>query len=284
MIVSLKSIIQNITKKKQGIGAFNTFNLETTQAIITASEKKKSSLIIQVTPKTINYVGLKNIYNLINNLASQTKIPLAIHLDHGKDINLIKQCIDLGFSSVHFDGSESSISKNIELTKKVVQYAKRKNVWVQGEVGVIFGKEGLIKLKEKKQKNIYLTDPLKAKEFVLKTKVDTLAISVGTLHGLFKGKEQVDYDRVKKIKKLIPQTPLVLHGASGLTLITLKKAIMAGITIFNLDTTLRIAFTNAIKKALTKKGEIIDPRYYLEEARTAIEKEVGRFLKIFKLR
>ncbi len=284
MIIFLKSIIQNITKKKQGIGAFNTFNLETTQAIIKAGEMKKTPLIIQVTPKSIEYTGLINIFKLINNLSAQTKTLIAIHLDHGKDLNLIKKCIDLGFSSVHFDGSELPFSKNIELTKKVVEYAKRKNVWVQGEVGIIFGKEGLIKLKEKKQKNIYLTDPFNAKEFVLKTKVDTLAISVGTLHGLFKGKEQVDYGRVKKIKKLIPQTPLVLHGASGLTLTTLKKAVIAGITIFNFDTTLRITFTNAIKKALTRKSDIIDPRFYLEEARIAIEKEVGRYLEIFKSR
>lgn len=284
MISHLRTIIKNLKSKKQGIGAFNTFNLETTQAIIKAAAELKIPLIIQLTPKSIDYTGLLTAFNLIKTIDQELKslVKIAIHLDHGKDWGLIKKCIDLGFSSVHFDGANLPFNKNIQLTKKVVQYAHQKNVWVQGEVGAILGKEGLIKLKNKKDQLKFLTDPLKAKEFIKKTNIDTLAISVGTLHGLFKGKENLDFPRIIKIKKLCEQTPLVLHGASGVTANQLKMAIKSGITIFNIDTSLRIVFTQATNKTLKQQTNLIDPRIYLKAASLAVKNQVKNYLKIFK--
>ena len=125
-----------------------------------------------------------------------------------------------------------------------------------------------------------MTDPKQAEEFVAKTRVDTLAISVGTLHGLFKGKEKLDFPRIKQIRTAVKDVPLVLHGASGVTPASLRQAIISGITIFNLDTTLRLVFTEAVKKSLTKDKKIIDPRLYLNEARFAVKKEVGKYLEI----
>lgn len=282
MITHLKIIIPKLKINKQALGAFNTYNLETTRGILEAADEKSKPLIIQITEKSIKYAGLKTIFNLINNLTIDAPIKplIAIHLDHGKNINLIKKCIDLGFSSVHFDGSELPFKKNIELTKKVVQYAHPRKVWVQGEVGVIGGKEQALKVNKKTQNKQYFTDPEQALEFVRKTRVDTLAVSVGSLHGQFIGREKLDFNRIKNIKTLIKNTPLVLHGGSGVSRNELRKAIASGITIFNLDTTLRIAFTASLKKNLKKNKDIIDPRFFLDKARLAVKDEVKKYLDI----
>jgi ketose-bisphosphate aldolase len=282
MISHLKTIIPKLKPKQQALGAFNTYNLEITRAILEAADEKRKPLIIQITEKSLKYAGLKTIFNVINNLTVDfpARPSIAIHLDHGKDINLIKKCVDLGFSSVHFDGSELPFKKNIELTKKVVQYARPKNVWVQGEVGMIGGKEQALRAERKIQEKEFFTNPEQALEFVKRTKVDTLAVSVGSLHGQFKGREKLDFPRIEEIKGLVKTTPLVLHGGSGVSRKELIRAIASGITIFNLDTTLRIAFITALKKDLKKNKDIIDPRFFLDKARSAVKDEVKRYLDI----
>jgi len=274
--------IKNIIPDQKGIGAFNTFNQEITRAILAASAKTKKALIIQVTEKSLKYGGVEALSNLINKTAEEFGgCRAAIHLDHGKDLSIIKKCLKLGFSSVHFDGSELPFKKNIAITKKVVAMAKRHKAWVQGEVGVIAGQEGALKSKRAKLAKEYFTNPKLARDYVRQTMVNTLAVSVGSLHGEFKGKEKLDFPRIREIKKAVGRTPLVLHGGSGVSQAELKKAIKSGMTIFNLDTTLRIAFVDTLKKDLKKNPEIIDPRFFLERARLAIEKEVIKYLKTF---
>jgi fructose-bisphosphate aldolase, class II len=280
MINHIKEIVPKFLKNKKGLGAFNTFNLEITKAIIEAAGEMKAAAVVQVSEKAIVYAGLPQLFNIIKTEAEQNpKAKIAIHLDHGKDIELIKKCVDIGFSSVQFDGSELPYEKNIELTRKVVAYAHAKGAWVQGEVGIIFGKEGLVKLKDKKIKQFSLTDPDQARDFAKKTGVDSLAISVGTLHGQFKGIEKLDLLRIKKIRQATGSLPLVLHGCSGLALSDLKQATRLGLTIFNLDTTLRIAFTNKLKSVLLKKADLVDPRIYLGEAKKAARSEVRKYLQ-----
>jgi len=286
MLIHLKKTLSKFHGKRQALGAFNTFNLEVSRAIIQASSLSHLPLIIQVTPKSLDYAGAEAISFLIKTFANNyyPKSLVSLHLDHGKDLKTIAKCIKLGFSSVHFDGSLLPFKQNIYLTKKIVQYAQKHQVLVQGEVGAILGKEGLIKLQTKENKNKFFTDPLKAREFVKKTQVNTLAVSVGSLHGLYKGKENLDFERIKTIKNLCPKTPLILHGASGISTKDLKKAVRSGITVFNLDTALRVSFTNTIKKSILKNHSLIDPRVYLNQATEGLTREIINYQKILASR
>ena len=156
-------------------------------------------------------------------------------------------CINICYSSVHMDASEKDYATNVRLSKQMAKLAHNKKIWIQAELGSILGKEGMVKLEtgEINMKDL-MTDPVQAKDFVERTKVDTLAISVGTIHGHFKGIERVDQPRLKKIRKLV-NIPLVLHGGSGLSPQTFRKAIKNGISVINIDTNLRLAFRKALK-------------------------------------
>ena len=218
MLVHIKKVLEIANKKKIAVGAFNTANLETTLGIVRAAAKAKSPIIIQVSESTIHYAGLENIFAIIRSVAETDgkKVPIAVHLDHGKDYDLVKACVDIGFSSVHMDASSFPFEQNIRLTKRAADYGHARGAFVQGEVGSLIGKEGSTVAAIPKDKDEYMTDPAKAAEFVRRTGVNTLAISVGAMHGFFPGREKIDVARLKKIHAAVPKTPLVLHGASGL--------------------------------------------------------------------
>jgi len=283
MIVPIKQIINKAKQEKYAVGAFNTSNLEITLAIIRAAVKQKSPVIIQTSESAIKYSNIQTLFGLMTNLANTLgkKVPIAIHLDHGKNLSIIKDCIDIGYNSVHIDASEKSFATNVKLSAQVAKQAHQKKIWVQAELGAILGKEGLIKIKMGKinMKNL-MTDPAQAKKFVTLTKVDTLAISVGTLHGAFKGVEKVDQRRLQKINNLV-KIPLVLHGGSGLAPSVFKKAISNGVSVINIDTNLRLAFRNSLQKTMKQKGSMIDPRKILSPSTDAMQKEVERIIKIF---
>jgi len=208
-------------------------------------------------------------------------VPVAIHLDHGKNGQIVKDCINIGYNSVHMDASEKDYATNVRLSKQMAKLAHDKKIWIQAELGSILGKEGMIKLEtgEINMKDL-MTDPVQAKDFVERTKVDTLAISVGTIHGHFKGVERVDQPRLKKIRELV-NIPLVLHGGSGLSPQTFKKAIKNGVSVINIDTNLRLAFRDAIKKTVSKESDIIDPRKTLAPSTDAMQAEVEKMMRIF---
>jgi len=283
MIVPIKKILNKAKKGNYAVGAFNTSNLEITKAIILAAVKLKSPIIIQTSESAIKYSNIQTIHNIITNLANTIgkSIPIAIHLDHGKDTKLIKDCININYNSVHIDASEESFKKNVSLTKKVIKAAHKKRILVQGELGAILGKEGMTGV-EKGKLNIedYYTDPVKAKEYVKKTKVDTLAISIGTAHGYFKNDNKLDYNRLKEISSLV-NIPLVLHGGSGLNSSSYKKLIKKGISVINIDTNLRLAYKKALGKSIKNSSNIIDPRKILQPATDAVQKEVEKMIKIF---
>ncbi len=283
MIVPIKKIVREAQKNNYALGSFNTSNLEITQAIIRAGLKLKSPLIIQTSESAIGYSNLKTLYNIIINLANTLgkDIPIAIHLDHGKGIKLIKECLNINYSSVHIDASEKSFSNNVSLTKKVVKMSQKKNIAVQGELGAILGKEGMTSVAKGKM-NIedYFTNPDQAKEFVEKTGIDTLAISIGTAHGNFHNDQKIDYQRLKEIRSAI-KIPLVLHGGSGLNKRSYRKLIKNGISIINIDTNLRIAYKKALKKSIKKNNNIIDYRQILRPATDSVQKEVEKMIKIF---
>lgn len=276
MLVSLHSVLKKAQRNKYAIGAFNTSNLEATQAIIDAAQKLKSPVIVSTSEKAIDYAGLSALASMIKIFARMARVPVVLHLDHAKTFELVKKCIAAGYTSVMLDGSRLPFKKNIALTKKVSAVAHKFNISVEGELGTIGGKEDYIS-----GKNIILADPKKAKVFVDNTKVDALAAAVGTAHGLPIPKENIDFKRLRAIQKLV-SVPLVLHGASqGIFDKDIKKAIKHGICKVNIDTDLRLAFTNALRKKLQRDKKVYDPRAILSEGRSAVMKKAMEKMRLF---
>lgn len=272
MLVRYSELFKKDFAGQYAIPAFNTHDLETTMGIALAAQAKHAPVIIEVSPGTIEYAGLNNIERIVASVVSDPKIaaPIALHLDHTKDEESIKRAIAAGFSSVMIDGSRLPLEKNIELTKRVVDYAHKKGVWVQGELGKIRGNEDWVSVSDAEE---LFTDPDEAEEFVERTGVDTLAIAVGTIHGIVKYRENItphlDIERIKTIRQRVGK-PLVLHGASNVPGDQLKAAIAAGICVVNIDTELRLAFAKAVRKVL-EDPEVFDPRKMLTPAIEAVK-------------
>ena len=282
MLVHIHDIVKKAQKGKYAIPAFNVCNLETVLGVVRAAEKLKSPVIIQISEATIRYAGLDAISAIIETVASRPgKFQAAMHLDHGKDWELVKACIAIGFSSVHRDGSDKEFKENIKLTRQAVVYGHNRGVWVQGELGALPGKEGMTAKISAVDRAAAMTDPIKAKEFVEKTGVDSLAISVGTIHGSFVGQEKIEFPRLTAIKKNVINTPLVLHGASGTPADQLKKAVKSGVTIINIDTDLRIAFTRKLQETIKTIGTIYDPRKVLGPSIDAVQLAAEEKIKLF---
>jgi len=276
MLVHIKQIISWANKNKKAVGAFNTFNLESTQAIIQAAEKTKKPVIIQFTETTTNYAQIEALTCLIKKIAQQSKAQIALHLDHGKSLKIVKQAIDLGFSSIMMDGSMYSYKKNVNLVKKIVNYAKKRKTWVQAELGRIADYHQYMAAKNK---NKFLTDPKLAASFINATKANILAVCIGNVHGVAKikkGAPKLDLKRLEQINKEVSM-PIVLHGASAIPVSKLKKCIDLGVRIFNVDSELRHAFTEALKKYDKKQT---DPRKILRPVFDNVEKAVIKKIKV----
>jgi len=292
MLVSAKTILEKANKNFYAVPALNTSNLEITKAIIKAGIKLNSPLIIQTTPSAIKYAGLRELSGIVKSIAHNVNIPIALHLDHGNSIDLIKKCIRSGYTSVMIDASQYSFNKNVNTTKKVVRLAHNKKIQVEAELGRLKGIEDNVR---GGKKNIY-TSPIKAVEFVKKTKIDSLAIAIGTSHGAykFKGKPELNFKLLRIIKHELDM-PLVLHGASGIpkkvvklankygaklghtqgiTDWQIRKAVKLGINKVNIDSDIRIAFDAAVRKQLKKNPEVFDPRKILDPAMELITKIV----------
>lgn len=298
MIISTKKILSEAQRRKYAVGAFNFSNLEFLQAIVGAAEENKSAAILSTSEGALKYGGRKNLYCLFQNIAAKAKVPLALHLDHGKDLEVIKQCIAIGYNSVMFDGSHLSFEENIRLTKQAVHLAQKQGVSVEAELGTIGGKEDLVS-----GQGIIYTDPSQAKEFVEITGCDFLAVAIGTSHGAYKfsGTAKLKIDLLKQIKAKT-KIPLVLHGASGVPkpIVNLAEkygakltgvkgvpdsqirlAVKNGINKINTDTDLRIAFDAGVRQFIQTQPQDFDPRHILGSARDLIQKVVERRIKVF---
>lgn len=282
MLVHIKELFRNDPAGRFAYPAFNTQNLETTIGIVRAAEELAVPVIIATSEGTINYAGLETIFEIVVSLAKGTKAPVALHLDHGKDVKRLKRAISLGYSSVMIDHSNLSFEQNVLDTKLFVDLAHRHGAWVQGEIGRLRGSEDWVSVSDAEA---LLTDPQDALRFWKATGVDTLACSVGTVHGIIKIRggvqPHVDLQRIKEIHHLVP-IPLVLHGASGVDKDTISKAIQNGICIINIDTELRIAFADALREYLAGNPEEIDPRQIMKPTIKAI-KETAK-LKLMEFR
>jgi len=290
-LVTSKEMFQKAYEGKYAIGAFNVNNMEIIQGIVDAVKEERSPVILQVSAGARKYAKPAYLVKLVEAAIEDTGLDIVLHLDHGEDFEICKQCIDDGFTSVMIDGSKYPFEQNIELTKRVVDYAHSKGVVVEAELGRLAGIEDNINVSDRESS---LTDPDQAVEFVERTGVDSLAIAIGTSHGAykFKGEPKLDFERLQKISSLLPGFPLVLHGASsvipeyvemcnkyggnipgakGVPEDMLRTAAKYGICKINIDTDLRLAMTAAIRKYLAENPSEFDPRKYLGEGRKAIK-------------
>ena len=277
MLVTGKELLQDAHKNNYAVGAFNVNNMEIVQAIIEAAEEMNSPVILQASQGGLKYAGVEYIAALGKLAAEKTKVPVVLHLDHGTDFDQVMLCIRHGFSSVMIDGSKFDLNGNIAITNKVIEVAHAVGVSVEAELGKIGGTEDHITVDEK---DAVFTDPNEAKRFVEETNVDSLAIAVGTAHGVYKGEPKLDFDRIKIIKEML-NMPLVLHGSSGVPDEAIKKAVSLGINKINIDTDLRIAFAKGIKEFLKKNPDNIDPRKILTPAKEAMKEAVKAKMTIF---
>lgn len=281
-LVHIKNLLKDANREKYALGAFNTQNLETTLAIMRAAETNRAPLVIQVSEATIDYAGLASIAEIVKTAAKNilSRAPVALHLDHGKKFQSIIDCIKAGFSSIMMDASHLPFRENIAATRRAAEYAHKHGVFAQGELGRLAGVEDVVRVAGHEA---FMTHPDEAAEFVRKTGIDTLAVSIGNVHGIVKMREGVpklDLGRLKEIQKKI-KVPLVLHGASGIPEKEIRKAIGLGVRIINIDTELRMAFTDSLRATLGKDKNIFDPRKVLTPAILAVEKVVGEKVKEF---
>lgn len=299
MLVTTKEMFKKSIEEKFAVGAFNINNMEFVQAIMDAAALEKSPVILQTSSSAIKYARIPYLKKMIEAGLEEHDIPVALHLDHGPDFETCKMCIDGGYTSVMFDGSKYDFEKNIELTKQVVDYAHEHGVVVEAELGKLAGVEDDVNVSAN---DAMYTDPAQAQEFVEKTGCDSLAIAIGTSHGAykFKGEAKLRFDILEKVKELLPNTPIVLHGAStvipeyvemcnkfggnmpgakGVPDEMLHEASKRGVSKINVDTDLRLAMTAAIRKVFVETPEQFDPRKYLGPGRDLIEETVRHKIK-----
>lgn len=257
MIVGNKILLENARRGGYAVPAFNVDNLESVLGVLHAAENTNRPVIIQTIPRTLRYGGIP-VYSAMVRSLYKGYPDISIHLDHGGDVGICKACIDAGYTSVMIDGSALDFDGNVGLTKQVVDVAHPLGISVEGELGTIGGKE-------ETQSEIKYTEVSEAEEFVLRTGVDSLAIGVGTAHGVYKGVPHIAVDRIEEIAAKI-NTPLVLHGASGLSDEVIIACIKAGISKINFATQLRQAFTQGLKEGIAENPEAFDPKVYLPKA------------------
>ena len=291
-LVTSKEMFKKAYEGKYAVGAFNVNNMEIIQGIVEAAKETNSPLILQVSAGARKYANSTYLKKLVEAaLIEAPELDIVLHLDHGDTFELCKQVIDDGFTSVMIDASHHPFEENIEITKKVVDYAHARGVTVEAELGRLAGVEDAVNVSAE---DATYTDPQQAVEFVERTGVDSLAIAIGTSHGAykFKGEPKLDFERLKKITELLPGFPLVLHGASsvipefvemnnkyggeipgaqGVPEHMLREAAQYGVCKINIDSDLRLAMTGIIRKTFAETPGEFDPRKYLGPARSAIK-------------
>ncbi len=276
-LVTVSELLQRAEAGGYAVGAFNCNNMEIVQAIIAAAEAERAPVIIQASQGAIKYAGLNWIVGMAKIAAEQSKVPVALHLDHGTSFEQCVKCIQAGFSSVMIDGSKYPLEENIALTNKVVEVARAVGVSVEAELGRIGGTEDDISVDEREA---MLTDPQEAKKFVDSTGVDSLAVAIGTAHGQYKGEPKLDFDRLVKIKELV-KIPIVLHGSSGVPDEAIKKAISLGVRKVNIDTNIREAITYTMRQVLNDNPKEIDPRKIIGPARDKAIEVIREKIRVF---
>lgn len=274
MLVTSEKLLLDAQKGGYAVGAFNVENMEMVQAVIAAAEELHAPVIMQTTPSTIRYAGLEYYYANAKAAAEKASIPAVIHLDHGDSFELAMRALRCGYTSIMIDGSHSVFEENIAVSKAVVDACAPSRVPVEAELGKVGGKED-----DLDGGNGGYTDPEEAREFVERTGVNSLAVAIGTAHGVYKGEPKLDVDRLSEIRKVV-DIPLVLHGASGLTDEAVRECIKRGICKVNFATELRIAFSDGVKQYLKDAPETFDPKKYCAAGRENVKQLVMGRMKV----
>lgn len=273
-IISSNNMLKKAQREQYAIPAFNIHNLETMQVIVETVAEYQSPVILAGTPGTYSYAGTENIIQIANELSKKHHVPLAVHLDHHEEFSDIANKINAGVRSVMIDGSHLPFDENITLVKQVVEYAHRYDVSVEAELGRLGGVEDDLIVDSK---DALYTNPAQAIEFVKKTNIDSLAIAIGTAHGLYKSEPKLDFERLSEIRSVI-DIPLVLHGASGVPDKDVRECIQRGICKVNIATELKIAFSDALKQYLLTHPDTNDPRNYMKPAKAAMKEIVEKII------
>ena len=264
MLVSPQSLLIAAQKGRYAVPAFNIENMEMAQAVMAAAEEMQSPIIIQTTPSSVRYANLRLFHGMVAALANRSPIPVALHLDHGESFDMCAEAVREGYTSIMIDGSHLGFEENIALTRRVVEAAG--GVAVEAELGKIGGKED-----ELECEGGNITDPQLAREFVERTGCFSLAVAIGTAHGLYKDAPRLDIGRLTEIRKLV-DAPLVLHGCSGLADADVRHCIREGICKINFATELRIAYSDGVKQALLENPGAFDPKFYGKAGRENVKR------------
>lgn len=269
MLTNTKKMLLDAQANGYAVPAFNIHNLETVQAVTETAEALRSPVILAATPGTFSYAGRDYIQAIAETAAARCTIPVALHLDHHEEIDDIRESLQLGTKSVMIDASHHPFAENAAIVEKVVQYAKQKDATVEAELGRLGGKEDDLVVNA----DAYYTDPDAAKEFVDRTGIDSLAVAIGTAHGLYASEPKIDFDRLADIQKRV-SIPLVLHGASGIPEQDVRRCIELGCAKVNIATELKIPFSDKLRRFLNEHPDASDPRTYMAPAKEAMKKIV----------
>lgn len=271
---SVKELLCKAQEMGYAVPAFNVENMETVQGVIQAAEELNRPVILQTTPSSVNYAGLDFFAACARTAIRNTRVPIALHLDHGSSYELAANAMKEGYSSVMIDGSRLSFEDNIGLTSRVSELGNILGVSVEAELGSVGGKED-----SSISESVTFTDPAQAVEFAERTKIDSLAVAIGTSHGFYKGEPKLDIKRVKEIRAAV-DIPLVLHGTSGVPDEVVKECIRNGICKVNYATDLRNAFTKAVRLSMEKNPGDIDPKKYLGAGREAVAETAKKRIQL----
>ncbi len=273
--VTSEKMLLDAQKGGYAVGAFNVENMEMVMAVIAAAEELRAPLMLQTTPSTIKYAGLDMYLANVKAAAERASVPVCLHLDHGDSFDLAMRALRTGYTSIMIDGSHNVFEENIAVTKAVADACRPSGIPVEAELGKVGGKEDDL---DGGEGNGY-TDPLEAKEFVERTGVTSLAVAIGTAHGVYKGVPKLDLDRLAEIRKVV-DIPLVLHGASGLSEEAVVESIKRGICKVNFATELRIAYTDGVKEFLAANPDAFDPKKYGKVAMEHVKEIVETRMKM----
>ncbi len=274
-LVTSKRMLEDAQKGNYAVAAFNIENMEMVQAVLETATELQAPVMIQTTPGTVKYAGVKMLAAMVHAAAKSCPVPVALHLDHGESFDLAVQALHSGYTSIMIDGSKLPFEENIAISKRVVEMSHAVGIPVEAELGKVGGKEDGLVVSDK---SATYTDPAEAKEFVKQTGLDSLAVAIGTAHGFYKGEPKLDFERLGEIRKFV-EVLLVLHGASGVPDDMVRKAIALGISKVNFATELRAALTRGVREALVDQS-IIDPKKFMAGGKKAVQEIVKQKINL----
>jgi len=276
-LLNIRSLLEGVRAKDYAVPAYNILNHLTVKAVIEECTESRSPVIIQTSVATVKFYEPENLALMVKSEAELTDIPVTLHLDHCKDVELAKKCVDCGWSSIMIDASEKPLDENIRITKELVDYAHPKGLSVEGELGAISGVEDHISVAES---DAHLADVDQSREFVQKTGIDAFAPAVGTAHGMYKGEPVLDFERFKEIRSVCGDVPLVIHGGTGLSDEAFRRFIDLGAAKINISTAIKQSYMKAVRqyvKEVEKNSPLEFDRYIINKVRITVKEHIEIF-------